>query len=84
MAERQTQYITEARAHNRAVWNGINALKALQIEWNALDYGTTLPDGTGSNDGVTKAEVGSVVFDTTDALLAELAGGHATNMAKLL
>ena len=81
---RQSDYISEARAANRQVWEGINALKSLQREYNALDYGNTLPDGSGENDGITKAEVGAVVFDTANALVTLLDAGHATNMAKLL
>lgn len=81
---RSSDFITEARAHNRAVWNGINALVALQREYNAQDYGNTLPDGVGDNAGITKVEVGSVVFDTANALVAVLNSGHATNMSNLL
>lgn len=81
---RSSDYITEARIANRAIWDGINKLVALQREHNALDYGNTLPDGEGANEGITKAEVGSVVFDTADAFLTVLAAGHATNMARLL
>ena len=81
---RQADYISEARAANRQVWDGINALKSLQREYNALDYGNTLPDVSGENDGITKAEVGAVVFDTANALVTLLDAGHATNMAKLL
>ena len=81
---RQSDYISEARAANRKVWDGINALKSLQREYNALDYGNTLPDGSGENEGISKAEVGAVIFDTANALVALLDTGHATNMAKLL
>jgi len=81
---REQDFISEARDQNRRVWDGINALKAMQREWNALDYGTTLDDGVGDNTGVTGAEVGAVVFATTDALIAVLDAGSATNMAKLL
>lgn len=81
---RSQDYITEARKHNKAIWDGINALVALQREWNALDSGNTLPDGEGENAGIERAEVGSVVFDTANALVAVLGAGHATNMAKLL
>jgi len=81
---RQSDYISEARAANRKVWDGINALKSLQREYNALDYGNTLPDGSGENEGISKAEVGAVVFDTANALVTLLDAGHATNMAKLL
>ena len=81
---RHSDYISEARAANRQVWEGINTLKSLQREYNALDYGNTLPDGSGENDGITKSEVGAVVFDTANAMVSLLDTGHATNMAKLL
>jgi hypothetical protein len=81
---RQADYISEARAANRQVWEGINTLKSLQREYNALDYGNTLPDGSGENEGISKAEVGAVIFDTANAMVSLLDTGHATNMAKLL
>lgn len=81
---REQDFITLARQHNKAIWDGINALIALQREWNALDYGNTLADGEGANAGVTAAEVGGVVFDTANAMATLLSQGHATNMAKLL
>jgi hypothetical protein len=81
---RGSDFITLARQHNQAIWDGINALVVLQREWNALDYGNTLGDGEGGNAGYTADEVGAVVFDTANAFVAVLAAGHATNMAKLL
>ena len=81
---REQDFITLARQHNKAIWDAINELVGLQREWNALDYGNTLEPGAGANDGLTKTEIGAVVFDTTNATLAVLASGHATNMAKLL
>lgn len=81
---REQDYISEAREANRAIWDGINKLVALQREHQAMDYGTTLPPGEGNNEGITKVEVGAVVFDTANALVAVLNAGHATNMAKLL
>jgi len=84
MASRESDFITEARQHNRALWDALNALETLQKEWNALDYGTTLDAGEGENAGIVRADVGAVVFGTADALRAVLNSGHATNMAKLL
>ena len=84
MANRHQDYISTVRAANKAIWDGINTLVALQREWNALDYGNTLPPGEGANEGVSRAEVGSVTFDTANALVAVLGAGHATNMAQLL
>lgn len=81
---REQDFITAARAANRKVWEGINELKVLQREWNALDYGTTLDEGEGENAGITAVEVGAVVFATADALETTLNAGHATNMARLL
>lgn len=81
---RSQDYITLVRQNNRALWDALNNLVALQREWQALDYGNTLPDGEGDNAGITPPEVGAVAFDTANALVAVLNAGHATNMAKLL
>ena len=81
---REQDFITLARQHNKNIWDGINALVAMQREWNALDYGNTLDDGLGENADYTAAEIGAVVFDTANAFVAVLGQGHATNMAKLL
>lgn len=81
---RHQDYITEARQNARKLWDAVNELKALQLEWNSLDYGNTLTDGEGENEGYTKTEVGSVVFATTDAILTLFASGHSTNVAGLL
>lgn len=84
MANRQQDYITEARQAAQALWAAVLQLEAMQAEWNALDYGNTLADGEGANAGYTKAEVGSVVHDTTNALRALFQQGHGTNIANLL
>ena len=84
MAGRQQDFISNARTANKQIWDGINALVAMQREWNALDYGNTLDDGLGENADYTAAEIGAVVFDTANAFVAVLGQGHATNMAKLL
>jgi hypothetical protein len=81
---RSQDYITLVRQHNKAIWDGINNLVSLQREWNALDLGSTLPNGEGENAGITPTEVGAVTFDTANAFVAVLNAGHATNMAKLL
>jgi hypothetical protein len=82
--DREQNFITHVRIANQKIWEGINDLVAAQREWNALDYGTTLDTGTGANAGITSTEVGAVVFDSANALVAVLNAGHATNMAKLL
>ena len=81
---RQSDYITIVRQKNKALWDSINELVALQREWNALDYGSTLEPGEGENTGIVAAEVGAVVFDTANAFVTVLNTGFATNMAKLL
>lgn len=84
-AARESDFISEARANVRKIWDAYNALKALQIEWNALDYGNTLDNGSGANEGITKTMVGSAVFDTTDEIKLRIFDtGHATNLANLL
>ena len=81
---RDQDYYSLVREANRRIWEGVNTLKALQREWTALDYATTLAPGEGENAGLVPADLGAVVFDTTTALETVLAAGHATNMAKLL
>ena len=84
MAAREQEYIAAVRAASRAIWEGINTLKAAQREWDALDYSAALKGGEGEHAGITKDHVGSVVFDTADALEGVLKQGHATNLARLL
>lgn len=82
---REQDYITAARTHSRAIWDGIHGLLALQTEWNALSYGTELDAGEGENAGISGAEVGAVVFDTANELKLRIFDtGHSANMAKLL
>ena len=83
MSNRSQDYISLIRTANRQIWDAVNTLVSAQREWNALDYGTTLGDGEGDNEGVTKIMVGAVAFDTANAFVATLNAGHATNMAKL-
>jgi hypothetical protein len=84
-ANREQDYITIARGHARNIFEGINALLAMQNEFNALDYGNTLDDGVGENEGILADDVGSVIFATADELkLRIMDTGHKTNLAKLL
>jgi hypothetical protein len=81
---REQDYITLARQHAKNFLDAYNGLKSLQLEWNALNYSADLDDGVGANEGITKTEVGSVVFDTTDAITTLLNAGHSTNLHRLL
>ena len=82
---READYITEARQHVRKLWDAYHDLIVMQDEWNALDYATNLDDGTGENTGYTKAEVGSVVFDTINEIKLRIFDtAHKTNLAQLL
>lgn len=82
--QRQQDFISEVRKHATALLAAQLALEALQTEWNAQDYSTSLADGEGDNSGVTAAAVGQVVFDTTNAVRGLLDAGHATNLTNLL
>lgn len=84
-AAREQDFITLARAAARKVWEGMHELLAMQTEWNALDYGNTLDNGEGQNAGLTRTEIGAVVFDTANELkLRVIDTGHKTNLARLL
>jgi hypothetical protein len=66
-------------------WEYQQTCLALQAQWNALDYGNTLTnaDFTGDNEGLTAANIGSVVFDTANADQATFNAGNATNVARI-
>jgi hypothetical protein len=81
---RDNDFITEVRALDKQLWDAVHGLKQKQAEYTAKDYGNSLDDGTGANVGYNKVAIGSVVFDTTDAILALFAQGHGTNVANLL
>jgi hypothetical protein len=81
---RDSEYYDKVRQSSKALWNAINDLQELQRQWNALDYSNTLTEGVGTNEGLTKTEIGAVVFDTANAMQAVLNAGHGTNLAKLL
>lgn len=84
-ANRQEDFISEARQHATQLWDSWQALLSLQAEWNGQDYGNTLADGSGDNEGVTAAQVGSVVFDTANAIKTSVMDiGHATNVTNIL
>jgi hypothetical protein len=55
----------------------------MQTRWNALASGDNMIDGQGAFLGITKTQVGSVVFDTANALRALLDNGHGTNLEKV-
>ena len=83
---RPADYVTEVRIATRKLWSALNELKALQREWTALDYMNTLSEDAfqGENAGLDAAAIAAIVFTTTDAVLALLAEGHDTNLARAL
>jgi len=76
---RDQDFITEARQHNQAIWKAIHdAHSRMQSEWNAKDFGNTLADGEGENEGINKEEAGAFVFATIDVFHAIISGGTIT------
>jgi hypothetical protein len=75
---------TKVREAARKMVEANNELKALSIEWNALDYGNTLPVGEGENTGLTAGQIGNVVFGTQTAFQGLLDAGHATNLYTII
>ena len=78
-------FINAARQAATEYWNAQETLIALQAEWNALDYANALVNGdfTGDNEGLTAANIGSVVFDTANAMQVVFNAGNATNIARI-
>lgn len=81
---RDQDYISEARAVAKSIWEAKAKLDQLKAEWVALDYANDLADGTDANAGYTAQDVSAVVNTTNAALDSLLSSGHATNLAKLL
>lgn len=81
---REQDFITEARASARKMWEAHNELLALQREYTAMDFANNLPDGEGENADITAAEISAVVINTANAMTTMLGTGHATNIAKVL
>ena len=84
MIENQ-DFITKARRKTQAFWDAYHDLKAMQDQWNALDYGTVLSPGAGENAGILASDVGSVLFSTMNEVDTRIfQTAHKTNLAKLL
>lgn len=86
-AARAQDYISLMRANAKKFAEAVNVFLAAQREWQALGYGSTLPEGAGANNGITRAEVDAVVNAMTDAVDAVLrANGrlHLASLKKLL
>ncbi len=77
---RTDEFVTEVRADAAVLLSTYLSLKGKQLEWNALDYGNTLPN----TQGLTAADIGAVVFAAMDAFETVLNTGVATNIAKVL
>jgi len=84
MANRDQDFITEARTATKQIWDAQQKLRALQAEFIAGDYTNTLDDGAGNNEGILAADVSAVVNTTSDAIVGLFAAGHATNIIKML
>lgn len=81
---RDESYYGNVRQAATELWFALHKLRDAQTQWNALNYLDTLPNGEGVNSGITKNELGPVVFDTTNALFTVFLDGHKTNLAKIL
>lgn len=90
MANRHEEFTSDVRQTARALWESHQHLKALKDEYAAQNFGSNEPgqglviDPDGVNAGVTKEELGSVLYATNDAIAALMNGGHATNVTAVL
>lgn len=78
---RTTDFVTDMRVAAGVILTAMDRLHALRKEWDALDYGTTLPPEAFAeeNADVTADELASV-FVTEDALESLLSSGHYSNL----
>lgn len=90
-----SDHITRTRQATNKLLDALNELRALKLEWDALDLGNKIDDGDrkastptlgdfeGANSHLTKAEIGAVTGTTLAAIEALLKQGHATNLYKI-
>ena len=82
---RQSDYITEVRQLTRQFWMAYQGLRAMQDEWHANDYTSTLETFEGENSELEATHISAVVFDTMDEVeLRIFDTAHKTNLARLL
>ncbi len=87
MTQKEREFYGATRRNAKAIWTALHDAKNLQDQWNALDYGNTLSAGDNFDAGITKSELGPVIFDTFNALQAVLdanGGGLSGNLAKVI
>lgn len=78
---RHEAYTADVRQNTKRFWEAYLFILAAQNEWNAQDYLNTMDiDET----EVTPAQLGSVVFDTVNAVKAVMDAGSATNITNIL
>jgi maltoporin len=82
---RQQVYYSLVREANRAAWQAMLQLVALQREWEAQNYSETLAPGEADNSGLVASDLSAVIFDAANAVATVLAtNGYSTAMTKLL
>lgn len=76
-----SRYRTEVTTFLRA----LDTLMAARRQWDALDYGTTLPPEAfeGANSDLDLAELTAAV-SSVEAINGFVAAGHATNLYELI
>jgi len=82
--DRHSDYTSEVRSRIKEIHAQSIALAAMQTQWNEGGYGDNLSDGVGANEGITKSDVGPIVFDVANALVAILTGGNGAAIEKML
>lgn len=83
MSASHEAYYAFVKQNVSALVTSYNNLKGRgQFQWNALDYGNTLP--APESGEFVAADAGAAVFGTMDAIEALMNAGHATNLSKLL
>lgn len=82
---RPSDFVSLVRQETTNLLTSIDRLHALKAEWDALDYGNSLPEEAfaGTNADVDRAAIAAVIGTTLSALDGLLAAGHATNLYKV-
>ncbi len=81
---RHQDFISQTRATSNRLIDAVNEARALRREWDAMDYGTTLPETAfgGENTGMSVADI-AAFFTAMETVEAFLATGAATSYYRL-
>lgn len=83
-SSRANEYVTEAQASARKLFDAIYELQQLSSEWTYGDYTNTLDAQITLTERPAIGDLSAVVNTSSTAFITLLGNGHGTNITKIL